>query len=212
MNPGKTTNFLYKISGLTLDDLAIERINNISVTRGTKKIADVKGRVSEVTKLGGELVFKKVVHPVFRANLNLIDSQLSGIAGGLLSSYFSSKGGSLAELTEQIEEDNPLGFDNSHGHKFYDYKVKRLLTDSALGMLPSKVWNGQFEANGGYIVLKQDGEILCYHLYEKDLFENYLFLNTKMDTPSATRYDYGYLFREGDEVLIKLCLQIRFKN
>lgn len=41
--------------------------------------------------------------------------------------------------------------------------MKVLLIDVALGMTPAKEWNGRYDANGGYIVIRKDGEIVCYH-------------------------------------------------
>ena len=41
-------------------------------------------------------------------------------------------------------------------------------------MMPSKVWTGEYDATGGYLIVKADGEILCYHIYNKNEFENYL--------------------------------------
>ena len=210
INAGKTTNFIFKIVGTKFSDDKIDQINNMTKKRGSKQVTDVKGRINRVVDLGGKLSFHDVARSVFKANLSLIDSQLPEILGNVVKEHFTGSSSIVSVIVDKLEKENPVGFDTKHGHLFYAYKIKRLLTDSALGMLPSKVWDGAFEANGGYIVLKQDGEILCYHLYEKDLFENYLFNNTKLDSPSASKHDYGYLFREGGELFMKLCLQIRF--
>lgn len=40
-----------------------------------------------------------------------------------------------------------------------------------LGMMPSKVWTGELDATGGYLVVKDNGEILCYHIYNRNEFE-----------------------------------------
>ncbi|MEG1729646.1 MAG: HpaII family restriction endonuclease, partial [Bacteroidaceae bacterium] len=85
-------------------------------------------------------------------------------------------------------------------------------TDAALGMMPSKVWTGEYDAIGGYLIVKEDGEIVCYHLYNRNEFENYLFSNTKFETASSSRHDFGKVFREGEDLLFKLNLQIRFEN
>ncbi|WP_310558161.1 HpaII family restriction endonuclease [Flavobacterium sp.] len=113
-------------------------------------------------------------------------------------------------MVKIIEEENPLNFDISNKHQFYTYKTKRLLTDIALGMMPSKVWSGTYEANGGYLIVKEDGEVLCYHIYNKNEFENYLLNNTKLDTGSSTRHNFGTVYLENDSLYFKLNLQIRF--
>ena len=100
-----------------------------------------------------------------------------------------------------------------HDQKYYEYKVKNFLTASALGMVPHTPWNGRYEANGGYLVVKDNGDLLCYHFYDRNLFEDYLFYNTKTDSPSATRNRYAILYKEknDDRLYFKLNLQVRFK-
>jgi type II restriction enzyme len=77
-------------------------------------------------------------------------------------------------------------------------------------MTPSKVWAGKFDATGGYIIVKDDGEILCYHIYNRNQFEDYLIANTKLDTASTTRHEFGRVYQEEGKYFIKLNLQIRF--
>ncbi|WP_310625416.1 HpaII family restriction endonuclease [Limnohabitans sp.] len=96
------------------------------------------------------------------------------------------------------------------GHPFYEYKIKRLLSDVALGMMPSKVWGGRLDATGGYLVVKEDGDVLCYHIYSRNEFESYLFANTKLETASSTRHGFGVVYKEGRQLYFKLNLQMRF--
>ena len=109
-----------------------------------------------------------------------------------------------------ISKSNPLGFNLETNHPFYSYKIKRLLTDIALGMMPSKVWKGELDATGGYLVVKEDGEVLCYHIYNRNEFEDYLLNNTKLETASSTRHEFGTVYKEGNKQFFKLNLQIRF--
>ncbi len=78
-------------------------------------------------------------------------------------------------------------------------------------MMPSKVWAGEYDATGGYLIVKADGEILCYHIYNKSEFENYLIANTKLETASASKHKFGEIYEENNELFFKLNLQIRFK-
>ncbi|ASY41521.1 hypothetical protein CAV20_05555 [Taylorella equigenitalis] len=41
-------------------------------------------------------------------------------------------------------------------------------------------------------------------------FEDYLLNNTKFETPSTSRHNFGYVYEELGEQRIKLNLQIRF--
>ena len=78
-------------------------------------------------------------------------------------------------------------------------------------MRPKKIWNGLDESNGGYIIVKESGEVLSYHLHDRDSFENYLINNTKFDTPSSTKHKFGKIYIEDGRKFINLNLQIRFK-
>ena len=85
-----------------------------------------------------------------------------------------------------------------------------MLTECALGMLPSKPWDGTADATGGYIIVREDGEVLCYHLFNRNEFENYLLLNTKFETASTSRHQFGSIYKENGKYYLKLNLQIRF--
>lgn len=91
--------------------------------------------------------------------------------------------------------------------------MKVLLLDAALGMTPGKEWTGRYDANGGYLVVRKDGEIVCYHFYNRNDVEDYLYNNTRFERASRSRYGFGYVYREKDGcIYIKLNLQIRFKK
>jgi type II restriction enzyme len=114
------------------------------------------------------------------------------------------------DLVNEITVQNPLKYNLETNHPFYSYKIKRFLTDIALGMMPSKVWTGQLDATGGYLVVKEDGEVLCYHIYNRNEFEDYLLNNTKLETASSSRHEFGTIYKENNQLYFKLNLQIRF--
>lgn len=91
--------------------------------------------------------------------------------------------------------------------------MKVLLLSAALGMVPGKEWTGKFDANGGYLVVRKDGEIICYHFYNQNDVEDYLYNNTRFERASRSRYGFGKLYRDLDgEAYMKLNVQIRFKK
>ncbi|QTE22805.1 HpaII family restriction endonuclease [Polaribacter cellanae] len=204
LNAGKTTNFIFKISNIKLSKLEIENINLID---SSSKIMD---RINSVLKSDGKFDFVKTEKQIFSNNLILIDSKLPEILSQIVYEFYSSKKSSVSDLVENTHIKNPLGFDISYEHKFYEYKIKRFLTDIALGMMPSKVWAGEYDTTGGYLVVKENGDVLCYHIYNKNEFENYLFSNTKLDTASSKRHDFGILYEHEEKLYFKLNLQIRF--
>lgn len=205
LNAGKTTNFIYKINNLNLTQKQISEINEIE----TK--SKIKDRIEKITELGGSLQFQKTESSVFGNNLVLIDSSLPKIIAESLELFFTSTFSTIVELTNQILVKNPLDYNLETNHPFYSYKIKHFLTDIALGMMPSKVWNGELDATGGYLVVKENGEVLCYHIYNRNEFEDYLFTNTKLETASSTRHEFGKLYLDNGQIYFKLNLQIRFK-
>ena len=84
------------------------------------------------------------------------------------------------------------------------------MADAVLGMMPASVWDGVYQANGGYLVVKEDGEVLCYHFYDRNIFEAYLFRNLTLDTPSSTRHGFGKITKVNGRCLFDLNLQVRF--
>ena len=78
-------------------------------------------------------------------------------------------------------------------------------------MTPSEQWKGRYDANGGYIVVREDGEVVCYHFYERNDLEDYLFEHTVIDTPSQSRHKFGQIYAIDGEFYLDLNFQIRFK-
>ncbi|HOG05377.1 MAG TPA: HpaII family restriction endonuclease [Paludibacter sp.] len=204
LNAGRTTNFIYKINGLKLSAKQISTINAID-TR-----SKIRDRVKEINKLGGKFQFESPESPIFENNLVLVDSALPKIISEILLLYYSSNYSKVSDLVSEISKTNPLKFNIENNHPFYSYKIKRLLTDIALGMMPSIVWTGELDATGGYLVVKNSGDILCYHIYNRNEFEDYLFANTKLETAGSTRHQFGTIYEKNGSICFKLNLQIRF--
>lgn len=151
----------------------------------------------------------KTESETFEANLCLIDSLFSRILSEYVLEYYLGNGKTVRELTGRINEKNLCGF-NIQLQRPYEYKMKHFLTAVALGMTASSVWDGREQTTGGYIIVKEDGDVLCYHLYNRNEFREYLFQNTRFDTPSSSRHDFGYIYRENRKFFMKLNFQIRF--
>ena len=63
---------------------------------------------------------------------------------------------------------------------------------------------------GGIIIVKDDGDVVCYHIYNRNEFQEYLFNNTRLEQASISRYKFGNFYKENNKILFKLNLQIRF--
>lgn len=118
----------------------------------------------------------------------------------------------LKDLVKKVSEINPLQFNPERAFSIYAYKVKNLLTSVALGLIPKKAWDGRCDANGGYMVIKESGDILCYHFYDRNRFEDYLFSNVYLERSSTSRHKYATIIKDAEGKLIfKLNLQVRLK-
>ncbi len=204
LNAGKTTNFVCVVQGIKLSEIAIQEINAIDSR------SKIKDRIEKIKEYSGVLKFIKTESSVFGNNLTLIDSSLPKIIAEILLKFYSSNLSKVADLVNDISASNPLEFNLENNHPFYTYKIKRFLSDIALGMMPSKVWTGELDATGGYLVVKEDGEVLCYHIYNRNEFEDYLLNNTKLETASSTRHDFGYVYERDGMQFFSINLQIRF--
>lgn len=198
LNAGKTTNFTYRVNGITADD--ISAINAIDTRT---KLID---RMNAIKNIGGSLSYLKMDNEVFYENLIMIDSQMPIIISEMLKGYYFGVASDCAGLNKHISDVNPL----SRTAEFYTHKVRELLCAVALGMKPATRWDGSDAATGGYIIVKVDGDVLAYHIYNRDAFKRYLMKNTRFETPSSSRHEFGSLYEKDGEVFIKLNLQIRF--
>lgn len=206
LNAGKTTNFIYAVKGFNEGDKNIDKINQI------ESKSKIKDRIVAIEKYGGRLSFLNLENDVFKNNLVLIDSLLPNILAEIVKCFYTSNLNNVRDLCDKITQQNPLDYDTQYLHSFYEYKLKRFLTDVALGMMPSKVWTGKYDATGGYLIVKENGDVLCYHIYNRNQFEDYLFHNTRLETASSNRHEFGKLFLENNRLFFKLNLQIRFMN
>ncbi len=159
-------------------------------------------RIIAVKEMGGVLEYHQTEQSIFCNNLVMVDSALPKIISSIMLQFFSSKLSSMIDLADRIEQENPLGYNFSDNHQFYHYKIKRFLMDVAVGMMPAKLWDGQYDATGGYLIVRQDGNILCYHLYNRNRFEDYLFYNTRLETASSSKHNFGTLYQENGDTFL----------
>lgn len=200
LNAGQTTNFIYKVTGITSEQK--EEVNAIDTK--TK----IKDRIAKIHELGGRIEYCDMNHDGFKRNLIMVDSSMPQILGNMLLYFYSEDIKDCDKLVELLGKRDPLGYGDP---MMYTYKFKKFLCSCALGMKPAKAWDGLDEANGGYIIVKADGEILAYHIYNRNFFEQYLLDNTILERASTTRHGYMSLYEKDGEMLIKMNLQVRFR-
>ena len=201
INASKSTNFIYEVIG------------QLSVT-DIQKINDCKSFTDKFALLNAvncRLNYLTMENPIFEGNLILIDSFLPQVCAHLLLEYYQGDLSAVDDLLNLIENINPLNYNLTLGHPFYRYKFVKFLSECALGMKPSQAWNGVIDATGGYIIVKENGDVVCYHIFKRNEFEQYLLKNTKFETPSTSKHDFGKIFTDANgRNLMKLNLQVRF--
>ncbi len=200
LNASGATNFVYKING----NMNVTNMNYIN------SIPDHINRVAAIFKAGCTLTYDHLDNSQFLANLLFIASDLPKLLAECLIEDSKTTGGNLASISNKIASANPLKYPTSNFMSIYENRMKQLLVAAALGMVPSKPWNGYYTAPGGYIVVKTNGDVICYHFYNRNLLEDYLYNNTKFERGGRHKHGFGEIFQKGNDFYIKLNLQIRF--
>ncbi len=206
LNAGTTTNITYKIIGTELSSNDITSLNNIE---------EHQQRIEALFNKNCSLEYCDIDHPVFKNNLLFLDGYMPQFISACLLAYNkpNSASSSIKDCVAEVAKNNPFKFTGQNIEAFYAHKMKVLLLDAALGMTPAKEWTGKYDASGGYLVVRKDGEIVCYHFYNRNDVEDYLYNNTRFDRASRSRYNFGTIYKEADgNCYIKLNLQIRFKK
>lgn len=204
LNAGATTNITYKVVGNHLSGSDIDTINAID---------SHLDRLKALYDKGCSLIYKDIDHPVFRNNLQFLDICMPQFIAECLLVDSVKSNSSIDYCVAEVANENPFNYGGKNVDDFYAHKMKVLLLSAALGMMPGKEWTGKFDANGGYLVVRKDGEIVCYHFYNQNDVEDYLYSNTRFERASRSRYGFGKLYRDLDgEAYMKLNLQIRFKK
>ena len=202
LNATKATNITYRVEGCDISDEMIAEINSIE---------DHLPRMKALVDKGLHLEYSDIEHQTFKNNLLFLDTCMPNfIASCLICDSMPNSTSNIKDIVKIVAAQNPFGF-TGDVVAFYEHKMKVLLIDAALGMTPATEWKGHYDANGGYLVVKKDGDIVCYHFYNRNDVEDYLYNNTRFERGSRTRHEFGSLYRADDgKVYIKLNLQIRF--
>lgn len=225
-NTGVGNNFIFEIEnnlGISLDDF------NSQTYKPLGRISKITARLNKIIDLGLEIKFKEIQSKQLWRNLKMIDGDLPEILAYALFYRWINRDSSLTNVANILENNDPLNFYDGEksNQKLYEYKLKRFLAESAMGMTSETPWHGVYDATGGVIIPKKDGDIVCFHIYDFNLFREYLIKNTIFEQPSTgedednpghprtrkgtKKYYYGWLYEENHKLYFKINLQIRFK-
>ena len=76
----------------------------------------------------------------------------------------------------------------------------------------AKEWDGKEQVNGGYIVVMDDGDVICYHSSDRESFRDYLYRNTHFEYVSADKYIWSRITKIDGEYYLPLNLSVRFNT
>ena len=158
--------------------------------------------------------------PVNNAKRNLILSggnEMPSIVANMLKAYYfegesKAANSSIEYALDYVIQNNSANYEFDDTASMYRRKVGTLLYDMFTGMRLSDAWNGRSSVNGGYIVAKDDGDVIAYHSCMADEFKDFLIHQLGFESPSASRHHYMKIYKENGKYYLKLNLQIRFKG
>lgn len=209
MNPlldgGRTANLKFEQTGVKFATPTVNKINALPESPG-----EVAERMMLIERLGGVLKYADVADRVFRCNLLMIDLHFPRLLAEMVRIMHLDSVTRISELTEQMKSVNPLKIKDEliNKHGFYEFKIKQFLTALALGMRPAKIYNGTDSAVEGLLLVDGSGEVLCYHKSERKAFEDFLYLNTRLEKGSVDKDKYGFLEKENGAYYFKLNAKI----
>lgn len=197
LNASQATNLTYVLDGAPSDERAAR--DDLIGKKG-------KALFRAMGELGYSLRLEGFDNKQFEKNLLKIDSQMPSYLSKVIKEFYL---GSESQLLKIARGAFPPEHEASEQPVF---KLKQLLGAIAMGMRPSQAWDGDITKFKGLILVKTDGEVLFYYLYNIAEFQDFLFDNVKLEQASTGRHNYGEVYEENDLMKIKLNLQIRFNR
>lgn len=209
MNPlldgGRAANLKLEQVGVKFATPTVNKIN--ALPESPNEVAE---RMMMIERLGGVLKYADVADRVFRSNLLMIDLHFPRVLTEMVRIMHLDSITRISELTERIKQINPLKIKDEliNKHCFYEFKVKQFLMTLALGMRPAKIYNGQDSAVEGILLVDGAGKVICYHKSEKQVMEDFLFQNTRLEKGPVEKDKYGFLEKENGTYYFKLNAKI----
>ena len=209
LDGGRTANLKFEQGGIRFSQPAVNKINYRDDPDNPNEVAR---RMLYIESMGGVLKYNDVADKVFRSNLCMIDLNLPRVLAEMVRLMHLDNISRVDELTELIEERNPLKIKEEliRKHRYYRYKMKEFLLALALGMRPAKQYNGTDSAVAGFVMVDAEGRMVAYRKTERQVFADFLFKHTRLEKGHPEKDKYGYLERENRAYYLKLNLKISF--
>lgn len=205
-NAGSSSQFLYKLSGMT--DVLMNEFNSIS-DNGGRGWSKCKAYLREHNI---SMEFSQTKNPIYNDNLFLIRESMSQIMAWCVKDRLidSPKDYEVMETVGRMITVNPLNVPNPQ--IYYEKAIKDFLMAGFTGMTAGKPWDGREQVNGGYISVMDDGDVLCYHSNDREAFRDYLYRNTHFEYVAAEKYVWSRIEKIDGEYYLPLNISIRFNT
>ncbi|MGM9844948.1 MAG: HpaII family restriction endonuclease [Muribaculaceae bacterium] len=214
---GDNTNFIFEVTG-NMDDEKMEQFNNLfkETQRKGATCYDIAtaDRMQYLHQIGCDIQFVGAAKNDARTNLVKCGGmEMPAIIGGMLKKYyFENLSGptSVEDCIDYLAENDIAGYGFDDLKDTYRAKIAHFLLCTFTGMRLGAPWNGRQEVNGGYIVVKNNGDVVAFHSTIADEFKDFLVAKMRMESPSHSRHKDMLIYKDGDSYFLKLALQLRF--
>ena len=214
------TNFVYELTG-NINDEIMDRFNGIvkSKQKNGEEVYEVAtgDRMRFLKSLGINMEFVSTALSVSGQNLiRCCGMEMPKIVGGILKYFYYENDGSAKTATidgavKYLAEQDYVGYGFDNLYETYRSKITTLLYAMFTGLRFSKPWSGRSDVNGGYIVVKRDGDVVAFHSCIADEFKDFLYEKLNFEAPSCSRHKYMEIYKTDGKYYLKLALQFRFK-
>ena len=205
-NAGSSSQYLYKLTGC--NDAMMDEFNAITENdgRGWSKCK------TYLADHGITMEFARTQNPIYNDNLFLVRESMAKIMAWCVKDRLIDSPGhfEVMETVERMIAANPLGVPGAR--IYYEKAIKDFLMAGFTGMTAGKEWDGKEQVNGGYIVVMDDGDVICYHSSDRESFRDYLYRNTHFEYVSADKYVWSRIFKIDGEYYLPLNLSVRFNT
>ena len=196
INSSGATNFIFKLNGFNFDKM--QRANEIESQN--ERMQYIFQNISDYVFLGADSSQTKL-------NLQLLDLNYEKIVSLLLWKSFELGITDLKELCVILDKQKLFLISDN----YIEFKIKKLLITCCLGLNLGQKWSGKEDANGGFINVSKDGQLSAIHFFNRNIVEDFLFENTRLERGSRTKHKYGDVYQKENEFYIKLNFAVRFK-
>jgi len=205
-NAGSSSQYLYKLTGC--NDAMMDEFNAIT-ENGGRGWSKCKAYLSDH---GISMEFARTQNPIYNDNLFLVRESMAKIMAWCVKDRLidSPSHFEVMETVERMIAANPLGVPGAR--VYYEKAIKDFLMAGFTGMTAGKEWDGKEQVNGGYIVVMDDGDVICYHSSDRESFRDYLYRNTHFEYVSADKYLWSRIIKIDGEYYLPLNLSVRFNT